>query len=85
MKRIRAYFDRNFHRLFYGNRCIKIILSENVFDYNDLVVVNGASESEKNVRCLGKDWYLMMEELEFVELHIKRQNEKNIKNTGATA
>lgn len=85
MKRIRAYFDRNFHRLFYGSKCFKIILSENVFGYNDLVVVKDSSVSEKNFRCLGKDWYLEMGEVEFVELHIKRQNEKNIKNTGATA
>lgn len=84
MKRIRAYFDRNFHRLFYGSKCLKIILSENVFGYNDLLV-HGVFESEKNLRCLGKDWYLEMNEMEFFEIHMKRQCEKNIKevkNTG---
>jgi len=82
MKRIRAYFDRNFHRLFYGSRCFKIILSTNVFQYNDLLVYSTPDSeetiSEKNLRCLGKDWYLEMSEVPFVELQIKRQNEKTI-------
>jgi hypothetical protein len=77
MKRVRAYFDRNFHRLFYGSKCFKIILSENALQYGDLLV-HGVFESEKNLRCLGKDWYLEMDEVPFVELQIKRQNEKNI-------
>lgn len=50
---ILAFFDRSYNRLFNAKDCLKIPMSSEFFEYNDI-----ALEGNNLYRCLGKQWYI---------------------------
>lgn len=51
-----AFFDRSFNRVFHGSRCVKLIMADKYFKYNDTVLQSDGSK----LRCLGIGWYVRM-------------------------
>lgn len=54
---LKQFIDRNYNLIFHSDKCIKITMQLDVYEYNDVLIDSGGNQ----FRCLGKKWYKIIE------------------------